>query len=198
MGKIYDMRMRNAQNDLMKEEIQNKRENRALMAATRLKTMAETDLKNFDLATKNRFGMQLAETQAITAELNRQIKQEDLQLKVLGVSKSELELDIAKKLKSNTIVGATLDTLRKRVAITKDETEINRINEAIKQIQADTQLRRLDYDLYTQKGFTRNAPWYAKAVTDAIEAGDWADIQATLRLMIESQVTPRRQLSPAG
>lgn len=187
LGMYQDMRTRDVQRDLMKEDIQNRRQQRALLAAQVANTMASTDTKNFDLGLKKKYADGMYEQATIIQELNRQILQEDMYQGVAKTRIQQVQADIAEKLKSNTIVSATLDTLRKRIGIEKDQAEIGRINAAIKQIEADTNLKKLDYDLYTQKGFTRNAPWYAKAVADAIESGNYADLQATLRLIVEDK-----------
>jgi hypothetical protein len=187
LGMYQDMRTRDVQRDLMKEDIQNRRQQRALLAAQVANTMASTDTKNFDLDLKRKFAEGMAEQATVIQTLNRQILEQDLQQGTIKTNTMQLQYDIANQLKNTTIVSATLDTLKKRVSIEKDQAEINRINTAIKQIEADTNLKKLDYDLYTQKGFTRNAPWYAKAVADAIESGNYTDLQATLRLIVEDK-----------
>lgn len=172
MSSIYDLQLKEQQLDNLKEQKAVISQDATYRAAQTSNLLVNTRGKRVE----NEFARQnFTNSLEAARETTRQIR-----------NKTNIELsreERAAALHAPTFVQAIENILSSRLSQTKDRAEIDRIRSMIKNVNADTALKRLDHKLQTELGITSGSPYWVKMI--GLLAKPYLDGEKTLDSQVE-------------
>lgn len=181
LAQYNNTKMQQLQMDSVQKQQQLQNANVALIAAQTMKTLADTDTSKFDLKMKQ----SLAQTQIISQELIRQKLEQDVQQGTITTNKLSLEQDIRASLKNNTLLQAAEQLLQLQMQNKKSGIDQEVAKQQLELLRNDTEMKKLDLQLYKQKGLRPQDPAHMRFLMQAMEnPADYKNVLKSIMLML--------------
>jgi len=181
LAQYNNTKMQQLQMDSVQKQQQLQNANVALITAQTMKTLADTDTSKFDLKMKQ----SLAQTQIISQELIRQKLEQDVQQGTITTNKLSLEQDIRASLKNNTLLQAAEQLLQLQMQNKKSGIDQEVAKQQLELLRNDTEMKKLDLQLYKQKGLRPQDPAHMRFLMQAMEnPADYKNVLKSIMLML--------------